>query len=68
MGVKKLLVVCPAFVADCLETVYEIGVELKKEFINAKGVQLDLVEGLNSSPLWIEALKKMVLDHKLCIR
>jgi ferrochelatase len=61
-GVKKLLVVCPAFVADCLETVYEIGVELKKEFVKDGGCAIDLVEGLNASSSWIFALQSMIME------
>lgn len=56
LGDKKLLVFCPAFVCDCLETIYEIGVEYQEEFVEAGGEKLDLVEGLNAHPLWIETL------------
>ena len=60
-GVKKLLVFSPAFVADCLETIYEIGIEYQELFKKHGGEKLQLVESLNSHPLWIDALKKMVL-------
>lgn len=59
-GKKRILVFCPAFVSDCLETIYEIGVEYKAMFIAAGGEHLQLVESLNESPKWIEALKTMV--------
>lgn len=62
-GNKKLLVFSPAFVADCLETTIEIGVEYKEEFIERGGEKLDLVESLNDNPDWIEALKKMILEQ-----
>ncbi len=62
-GVKKLIVFCPAFVCDCLETLDEIGHELKQSFIQKGGESLDLVEGLNDHPLWIEALKSLVLEN-----
>lgn len=55
-GKKKVLVFCPAFVADCLETIFEIGVEYKEEFIEHGGEELVLVEGLNVNPTWVEAL------------
>lgn len=59
-GKKRLLVFCPAFVADCLETVYEVTVEYGDEFKALGGEHVQLVESLNDSPLWIEALEKMV--------
>ncbi|EHQ25399.1 ferrochelatase [Mucilaginibacter paludis] len=62
-GKKRLLVFCPAFVADCLETVYEVSVEYHEEFIAAGGEHVQLVESLNDSPKWIRALKEMVLNN-----
>src|SRR5690606_1606970 len=59
-GKKKLLVFCPAFVADCLETIYEIGEEYNDEFIAAGGKKVQLVESLNDHPEWIQALKEMI--------
>ncbi len=55
-GVKKLLVFCPAFVADCLETVHEVTVEYGEEFRALGGEHVQLVESLNDHPLWIDAL------------
>lgn len=60
-GKKKLLIFSPAFVADCLETIYEIGTEYDEIFKEHGGENVTLVESLNDSPVWIEALKKMVL-------
>lgn len=59
-GKKRVLVFCPAFVADCLETVYEVTVEYHEEFKAAGGEHMQLVESLNDSPLFIESLKRMV--------
>jgi ferrochelatase len=59
-GKKRLLVFCPAFVADCLETVYEVTTEYGDEFKALGGEQVQLVESLNDSPKWIEALAGMV--------
>ena len=59
-GVKRLLVFCPAFVADCLETVYEISVEYGEEFKKLGGEHVQLVESLNDHPLWITAMEEMV--------
>lgn len=61
-GKKRLLVFCPAFVCDCLETIYEIGVEYAEEFKQAGGDTLDLVPGLNDHPQWIDALVNLVKE------
>ncbi len=61
-GKKRILVFCPAFVADCLETVYEVTEEYGTEFKKLGGETMQLVESLNDSPLWIEALEKMVME------
>lgn len=57
-GVKKLLVMCPSFVADCLETLEEIGIEGKEEFLERGGEEFVLVPCLNDHPHWIDALAK----------
>lgn len=59
-GAKKVLVFCPAFVCDCLETIYEISVELNEEFRKNGGEKVTLVEGLNSNPNWIKAIKNIL--------
>lgn len=59
-GTKSLLVFCPAFVADCLETVYEVTVEYGDEFKELGGERVQLVDSLNDHPLWIEAMEGMV--------
>jgi len=58
--IKNILIVAPAFVADCLETTVELGVDFKHQFVSAGGENLEYVESLNDSPRWIEALKDMV--------
>ena len=62
-GAKKLLVFSPAFVADCLETLIEIGFEYQKLFEEHGGEKIQLVESLNDHPMWIETLKKMILEN-----
>lgn len=62
-GVKKILVFSPAFVADCLETTIEIGDEYQKLFEENGGEKVQLVESLNDSELWVNALKKIVLRN-----
>jgi ferrochelatase len=62
-GVKKILVFSPAFISDCLETIYEIGVEYEHIFKQNGGEKLQLVESLNENPKWIDALKKIILSN-----
>jgi ferrochelatase len=59
-GVRKLLVMCPAFVSDCLETIEEIGLRGRETFLAAGGVECTLIPCLNEHPLWLDALAKMV--------
>lgn len=59
-GVKKILVVCPAFVADCLETIEEMGEEGREIFLHAGGERFDLIPCLNVHPLWIDAMAKWI--------
>jgi protoporphyrin/coproporphyrin ferrochelatase len=54
-GVKKLLIVCPAFVADCLETLEEIGMAGKQTFLEAGGESFTMIPCLNSSEAWVNA-------------
>lgn len=59
-GVKKILVFCPAFTADCLETTIEIGEEYRDEFLHWGGERLDLVESLNDDPVWAKVVGQLV--------
>jgi ferrochelatase len=58
-----MLVFSPAFVADCLETIYEIGTEYNELFRKHGGEKIQLVESLNEHPSWIQAMKEMVLNE-----
>ncbi len=62
MGDKRLLVFAPSFVADCLETTYEIGMEYQEEFIEQGGEALDLVPSLNTHPAWVSALSEIIME------
>ena len=62
-GVKKILVVCPAFVSDCLETLEEIAEEGKEIFMHAGGEHFEMIPCLNVHPLWVNALAKWVGDY-----
>ena len=58
-GVKRLLVMCPAFVADCLETLEEIGDRAREQFLAAGGEAFELIPCLNDHPTWVEAVVKI---------
>jgi len=59
-GVKRLAVVCPAFVADCLETLEEIAIRGREQWLGLGGEALELVPSLNAEPEWVEAVAAMV--------
>jgi ferrochelatase len=61
-GKKNVLVFCPAFIADCLETTVEVGEEYAEQFEEAGGEHWQLVESLNDSPAWVECLKALVQE------
>jgi ferrochelatase len=60
-GIKKVAVMMPSFVADCLETTVEVGMEFRELFINAGGEEWIFIDSLNDSDPWIEAIKNLVL-------
>jgi len=66
-GVKKLLVMCPAFVADCIETLEEIGDRGREQFRAAGGEDLVLVPCLNDDPQWARALNALCLRAPLAL-
>ena len=59
-GVKKLVVTCPSFVTDCLETLEEIGIRAQQTWVSLGGTQLTLVPCLNDTDNWIMALKNII--------
>jgi len=58
-GHRKVDVVCPGFVADCLETLEELGIRAREKFSAAGGRDLQLMPCLNESPEWIAALAQI---------
>ncbi len=58
-GVKNLAIVCPAFVSDCLETLEEISVEGKEEFLHAGGENFNYIACLNDEDRWIDVVKTL---------
>lgn len=57
-GVQRLLVICPSFTADCLETLEEIGLRGQSAFCAAGGTSLTLIPCLNVHPGWVEAVTR----------
>jgi ferrochelatase len=62
-GVKKLLILCPAFVSDCLETLEEIAMQAKESFIAAGGESLTLIPCLNTNPVWVQTVSRWLKDY-----
>jgi protoporphyrin/coproporphyrin ferrochelatase len=62
-GIKRLAVLCPAFVADCLETVEEIGMRARAQFKAAGGEELILVPSLNATAPWVDAVCAIATRH-----
>lgn len=61
-GIKKLLILCPAFVSDCLETLEEIEERGKEVFMEAGGEKYAMIPCLNTHPLWVKALSKWISE------
>ena len=62
-GVKRVDVMCPGFVSDCLETLEEIDQEVREAFLHAGGQTFHYIPCLNDSPAWIDALSQVALQH-----
>jgi len=61
-GIKKLVIACPAFVSDCLETLEEIEMEGREIFMEAGGESYTLIPCLNTLPVWVEAVGTIIKD------
>ena len=61
-GVRRVAVFCPAFVADCLETLEEIGIRAEEDFKKAGGESLRLIPSLNAHPAWVRAAADLVRE------
>lgn len=61
-GVKRVAVSCPSFVADCLETVEEMGIRGRETFLGAGGEELRLIPSLNADPFWVEAVADWIVN------
>lgn len=61
-NVKNVLVICPAFVTDCLETLEEIAIRGQEVFTEAGGTKLTLIPCLNTHPAWVDTLTSWCKD------
>lgn len=59
-GIKKIAVVCPAFVSDCLETLEEIAIQGKEIFLRAGGESYTVIPCLNANELWVNTIEKLI--------
>ena len=62
-NVRHVDVLCPGFVADCLETLEEIRIECARAFMQAGGAQFRYIPCLNDDPAWVQALAGMIRQH-----
>lgn len=67
-GVRRLAVICPSFVTDCLETLDEIQFRMASRFRAVGGEKLRLIPSLNAHPAWIEAAMSLILKATLTIQ
>lgn len=63
-GVKRLAVTCPSFVADCLETIEEIGIQAKEQWQENGGETLTLIPSLNAEASWAKAITD-IMQHDI---
>jgi ferrochelatase len=64
-GVRRLLVSCPSFVADCLETLEEVEMRLREQFLGLGGEAFEMVPALNDEDHWVREFSQMVTRHNL---
>ena len=59
-GKKNIIVICPGFASDCVETLEEIAIQGKESFVDAGGENFDLIPCLNDNEDHINLLKNLV--------
>jgi ferrochelatase len=62
-GIRKLLILCPAFVSDCLETLEEIAIRGKESFLGAGGESYTMIPCLDTHPLWVKTLAGWIRNY-----
>lgn len=65
-GIKNIAVVCPSFVADCLETLEEVDIRLRQQWLALGGETFIFVPCLNDHPMWVKALGEIVHQSTFC--
>jgi len=63
-GIKKLLILCPAFVSDCLETLEEIEMRGRESFLNAGGESYTMIPCMNTHPAWVKTITNWLSEIK----
>jgi protoporphyrin/coproporphyrin ferrochelatase len=63
-GIKKLMVICPSFVSDCLETLEEIEIRGKESFLASGGIDYSMIPCLNTHPLWVQTLAGWINEER----
>jgi protoporphyrin/coproporphyrin ferrochelatase len=63
-GIRRVAVSCPSFVADCLETVEEMGIRGRQTFIEAGGEDLRLIPSLNADPFWVNTVADWIVSFR----
>jgi len=61
--VGRVDLICPGFTSDCLETLEEIAMEAKEDFLAAGGKSFHYIPCLNESPSWISAMAALIEAH-----
>ncbi|MFC3110273.1 ferrochelatase [Undibacterium arcticum] len=64
-GVRRVDVICPGFTSDCLETLEEIAIEAKQDFLHAGGQEFHYIACLNETPEWLHALAEIAEQHMI---
>ena len=59
-GIKNILIICPGFSSDCVETLEEISIEGKEIFVNSGGENFDIIPCLNDNDDHISLLKSLI--------
>lgn len=62
-GARRVDVICPGFIADCLETLEEIGIEVRQAYLDAGGREFHYIPCLNESPAWLRGLAEIAEQH-----
>lgn len=62
-GVKRIDVICPGFIGDCLETLEEINLEVRRAFMLAGGTEFNYIPCLNEDPAWLRGLSEITASH-----